>query len=1055
MIKHLFLLIFILSSSLAFSQTEISGTVTDQETKEPLIGANIVFEDTSTGTATDYDGKYTLTVPEGATKVVISYTGYQDKIITLDNRTNLDIELSSGTDIEEVIVIGYGVVEKRDVTGAVNSIKPVSKDVVQYDDFQGFLQGRATGVYVQSNGNELGAPNTIRIRGTNSLRGDNEPLYVVDGIIVNSATEDAADPLSGGSSFLSAQSGLNGINPQDIESIEVLKDASATAIYGSRGANGVILITTKQGKEGKAKFNYTMTTSVGQVTNLIDVLDGQEFVTYQNEAKALQGFAPSFYTYSDGSIAEFVESPEFMEAKADSLQRVTPVNWYDDIFQNSFNQNHRLTISKGNDKSNLYIAGGYKSARGIIPRSKADQVDFLLNFSQKINDRLTISPRISASINENFASKGTENLGGSNNSIIRQILLNAPLLDYSGDNDTGDDEFGVSDGPRAWVTDYDDVANEVRALASIKIDYKFSDIFTYRILAGGDYRTKERKLWYGTALSRGRIANGEAGLSELDRFRYNIDNTLMFKTQLNKKNKINGTVGFVIDGTEVEQSTFSSSNFTNQDLRANGINNGQVFQPRITEKVEEGLVSFLGRINYGLDNKYLFTLSFRADGTSKFVENNRFSFFPSAAFAWKIIKEDFMVDNNFWSEAKFRLGYGRTGSQAIRSYQTFSRFEETVNFLSTGGDGEALAVVPNNLANRDLIWETTEQINAGLDLGILNDRYTATLDVYYKKTSDLLQSLSIGPSAGFSTFTANQGQLINKGVELGISANILEGPFKWNIGGNISVNRNEIGELGLPPTQYGILNVSAFLGRQISGGTAFKAPANIFIEGQAAGLFYGYQTNGIIMGSGQLNNAPSVLGATPQLGDILYVDQNGDGMITSDDLTIIGDPNPDFTFGISSDFKYKNFSISLFINGVQGNEIANGNLAREDIALANVPANVRQEAYLGAWREGSTNATHPRLFYPLQGDFTDRMVEDGSFVRLTFVTLGYDLPLKGGKGISAVNLFVSGQNLLLFTNYRGFDPEVNSFSFDPGRQGLDWGSFPNQKTFVFGANVSF
>ncbi len=1054
-LKTYFLISFlILVSGIVFGQNIISGTISDAETGEPLIGASILVVGTSTGTVTDVNGKFELSLPENATAIEASYTGYQSAVFVLDGKSEVDIALQPGELLDEVIVIGYGVVQKSDITGAVESLKPSEQDVLQYNNFQEYLQGRIPGVYIQSNSTELMSPNTIRIRGSNSLRGDNEPLYVVDGIIINSATEDAADPLVGGNSYLSPQTGLTGINPQDIASIEVLKDASATAIYGSRGANGVILITTKSGKEGDAKFNYKVTGRVGQVTRLIDVLDTKDYVAYQNEYKTAQGQDPAFYTYADGSIAAFDTDEAYMLANASTIPRLEPINWYDDIFENSYAQNHRLSVNGGTKASDYYVAGGFSEATGNVPGTKATQGDFLIRYNQQLSDRFKISPRVSATYTKNQASKGTDNLGSSNTSLIRQIIQSAPLLGYT-ENNVAQDLEEALDGPRAWLTDYNDDAAEYRILGSITADYKISPIFTYRLLAGGDYRYKKRQIWYGTTVFRGSLSNGEAGISQLNRFRYNVDNTLLFDKKFDRNHRINGTLGFVIDHTSVEQNSFTAADFANQDLRYNGISFGQVFQPMAYDRYSEGILSFLGRINYNLKNRYLFTASFRRDGSSKFTDENKYSFFPSAAFAWKLINEPFLSSSNKISEAKLRIGYGRTGSQAIRPYQTFNRFGSTANLLSDGQGGGVTAIVPLNLANKDLIWETTDQFNVGLDFGFLNDRITGNIEVYHKQTRDLLQQLNIGPSVGFETIITNQGDLVNKGVELGLSTYLVNNDqFSWSVSGNVSVNRNQIKNLGLPLAQFGTATYSAYLGSGVSGGTVFKVPANIFIEGQPAALFWGYQTNGIINTQQQLDAAPSVQGVASQLGDVLYMDQNNDGNINDLDLTIIGDPNPDFIFGLGTDVSYKAFSLSLFLNGVQGNDIANGNLGREAFALGN-SNNIRNEAYFDAWRADNTNATYPRLGYPIQGDFTDRMVEDGSFVRLTFVSLTYNLPAGKIKGIDSGSIFISGHNLLLLTNYSGFDPEVNSFAFDPSRQGIDWGSFPNQKAVSFGLNINF
>jgi TonB-dependent starch-binding outer membrane protein SusC len=679
----------------------------------------------------------------------------------------------------------------------------------------------------------------------------------------------------------------------------------------------------------------------------------------------------------------------------------------------------------------------------------------ILRYTHKLTDRISVSPRISTTYLTNKASKSTENLGSSNTSIIRQVVEAVPLSGFLENNVDLESEIDeVVDGPRSWIKDYDDDTKEFRTLASLTTDIKLSKVFTYRVLGGVDYRNKDRKLWYGTSLSRGKLANGEAGISNLDRIRYNVDNTLMFDKEINKNHKINGTVGVIFDETRVEQSGATASNFVNKELRYNGISFGQTYTPAQFFENKETLLSYLGRANYTLMDKYLVTVSMRADGSSKFLGDNKWSYFPSAAVAWKIMNEPFMKKVKFLSDAKLRIGYGKTGNQAIQPYQTLTRFIGTGNLQSTG-TGSVAAVLPANLGNQGLKWETTSQVNFGLDFGIMADRFTGSVDVYQKKTSDLLQLLQIGPSAGFPFLLTNLGDLENKGIEMGLTTNVLEGKFKWKVTGNISFNRSKIVNLGVPEAPFGNGLRKAIIGQNVSGGTVFKVPANIFIEGEQPGLFWGLATNGIIQDQAALDASPTVQGIASQLGDIRYVDQNGDGNITDLDLTIIGDPNPDYNFGLGSEFSYKKLTLNLFFNGVQGIDIANGNKGRQDIPTGLPSNNIRTEAYTGAWRPGSTTATHPRIGYDIKGDFTDRMVEDGSFVRMSFVSLGYNLPRNIIKGIERANVFVTGHNLLLFTKYSGFDPEVNSFAFESTRRGIDWSSFPNQKSVSVGLNVEF
>lgn len=1051
--KHFYILLcLLLFSTGLFGQQTVKGTIMDNDGL-PLIGATILIKGSSRGTATDFEGKYELTAAATDT-LQMTYTGYEPVNELVGKRTVIDVVMTSDVELlDKVVVIGYGTVNKRDLTGSVGSLDPTLEEASQFTSVQSLIQGRIAGVTVSTNGGEPGSPLSIRIRGANSLRGDNEPLYVIDGIIVNSTTEDAADPLQGGSSFLAAQNGLTGLSPQDIESIEVLKDASATAIYGSRGANGVILITTKQGEKGKVKVTYNSFLRVGDAANLVNVLSPTEYVDYQNDARAALDFSPRFYTYADGSIAEFTESADFMEANADSIGRLQPINWFDDIFEPSVSQSHRLSVSGGTENGKFFLAGGYSTNRGLVPNAKVKTGDLLAKYDHQFSDKFKVSTRASVSLIGNQASKGTENLGSANASLIRQIALSAPLLGYSENNLLEDVEESL-DGPRAWLSDYNDDSNEFRSLFSVSADYKISDVFTYRLQFGGDYRKKERNVWYGLGLQRGLQSNGEAGESILTRLRYNVDNTLMFNKKIGRGQKISGTVGVVYDATNLDQETFTANDFPNPELGYDGLLEGRAFTPRLFDSRDEQLLSFLGRLNYSYKSRYLLTASFRSDGTSKFAPGNKYSFFPALAAAWRISNEKFLRNQNLISDAKLRIGYGLTGSQAIRPYQTLARYGPT-SALQSDADGNPIeANRPLNLANNSLRWETTAQVNAGLDIGFLNDRITATFDVYQKQTSDLLQQLNVGPSAGFSTITTNQGDLVNRGVEFAVSAAVLNGKFKWNISANIARNRNEIKNLGLPETQFGQERYSAFVGRQVSGGTFFKAPANIFIEGQPAGLFYGYATEGIVANAADLELAPDVQGIETVLGDVFYVDQNGDGNITEADLTIIGDPNPDFNYGVGMDFSYGAFSLNFLINGVEGNDIANGNLSRSGFARG-LNDNIRSETYLDAWTPENPDGAFPRLNYVNPGDFVDRFIEDGSFLRLSYVSLGYSLPAGTIKGISTAQLFLSGQNLFVLTDYSGFDPEVDSFFSDPLRRGVDWSSFPKLRSYTVGLTVGF
>jgi len=1053
--KQISILIFTLLFSLTvLSQKTVKGIVKDAD-GIPLMGATILVKGASVGATTDFDGKYTIKLPKKATTLLFSFISFATQEVVVGNKSILNIQLKPDAKaLEEVVVIGYGSVRKSDLTGSVTSIKPTATTAEQSKGVEDLIRGRAAGVQVSANGAEPGASVSIKIRGLSSLTSNSEPLYVVDGIIMDSATEDTEDPLGG---YVAPQAGISGVNSADIESVEILKDASATAIYGSRAANGVIIITTKKGIKGKAKFNFTTNTSIGNITRSIDVLKTNDYALYQNEMKAVLGQTPAYTINPDGSIYTTDDIPVSVKG----------IDWAKDTYRSSIIQKHRLSISGGGDSGDYYISMGMTSNQGTFPNSLAESMDFNLKINQKLTDKIKIGAKIATTYTELVASRGTDGIGGSNNSMVRQVILAAPIENLADNNQDNDDIDENLDGPRAWTTDYDDESQETRLLGAFNFDYKISKHFTYRLLFGGDYRAKERSFWYGTSLRRGQNSNGEAGISTLTRFRYNIDNTLMYRKSYNKNNRINATIGYLIDKTNIKTTRYSAADFADKSLRADGISFGATNTPLTIGSQFPTIVSFISRVNYTLFNRYLFTGTFRADGSSKFSKGNRWGYFPAFSFAWKAIEEPFLRDQDVISDLKLRLGYGQVGNQNISSYRTLTPFSKTEAALSNASGGNLVAVVPTNLANPDLKWETSIQYNTGLDFGLFNNRLTGSVDAYYKTSSDLLLNVAIGPTSGFNFITANQGNIENKGLEIALNGDLIKNEkFKWNLFGNISFNKNKIGELGIDPAAYGNLGeIVAFTGTQVSGGTYFKQPANIFIEGREAGLFYGLETNGIIRNNEELTNTDSgdplkYKGEDMRVGDVYFVDQNGDGNITDDDKTIIGNPNPDFTYGFGTSFEYNNLSLSLMFNGVYGNDIANGNLL-ETAYANNTAKNVRSVAYLDAF-DATTN---PNGAYPNVGvggygtdytkEFNDRIIEDGSFLRLSYISLGYNFPTNNLKNIDRLKLTFSGQNLWIWTDYTGFDPEVNSFAYDPTRTGIDWGSFPNQKTFTIGLNVAF
>jgi TonB-dependent starch-binding outer membrane protein SusC len=1001
----------------------VSGRVVD-ENGQALQGATVSIQGKNGGVTTDANGRFEIMVPNLKVTLLISYVGYSKQEVLLNGRTDLDVSLKSETSaMSNLVVVGYGTVRKKDITGAVSTVKFNEKEAAQITSVDKLLQGRAAGVEVNTGSAAPGGAVNVRIRGLSSISGGTEPLYVVDGVIVSTATQDNTNALkvgtNPGNSYQEAQNGLTAINPQDIESIEILKDASATAIYGSRGANGVVLITTKQGKAGKGIVAFSSSLEFARVSKKMPMLDGLEYANFRNQTRP----TGPFY----------------------NLTTIQPIDWQDDIFETGVSSNNRITLSGKNEKSNYYLAFGYLNNNGVIPTTGFKQGDLRFNFTQDVTSRLRIGSRTSLFYRRNSMTQSTEQLGSASQSIIRQILAKEPILDTVGSTVNIDE--GI-EGPRAWLKEYDDITKEFRVLQSLSLDYKLSNAFSVRTLGGGDIRYKDRRRWFGKDLSQGKLTNGQLGVSSLKSYAYNLEAMLLFN-KVNGRHRFNGTAGMTYDYSNVQNAYTVNEDFFTEDLRIYGMGTGAKVYPQFEDFTNASILSALARMVYSFNDKYIVTATGRYDGTSRFAEGNKWGFFPSLAVAWRASDEDFIKNLNIFSTLKPRFGYGLTGNQAINPYSTIARYKAA--YYSTGNGSTTVGAVPAVLANPNLTWESSAQANLGLDAGILADKVTFSVDIYHKKTKDLLQNFKIPISTGFTTIAANKGSIENKGLEFSLQAIVVDKKIKWNVGGNISFNRNKIVDIGQPEGQFGANTLKAFYGVNVAGGTEFASPANIFAEGYPVGMFYGFQTRGIYKPEDLARDPLKYYGVALQPGDIYFIDKNGDGNITDLDKDFIGNPNPKFVYGFTSSLSYKQLSLNIFMNGVYGNQIANGNVLKmENTSLG---TNITKSAYYDAWSSTNTGGTKPRLLY-VNKDFTDMIVEDGSYFRFAMVTLSYRLPVRA-SWLSALDVYVTGRNLLTISKYTGFDPEVNSFTYDPMRTGVDWSSYPNTRAVVFGLNATF
>ncbi len=1048
----LFIALFI--TNLSYAQQNVSGTVKD-DTGETIPGATILELNSSNGVVTDIDGNFSISVSGSEAVLRISFLGYETQEITVGARSVIDVILATDLqELEEVVVVGYGTVRKSDLTGAVSSVELSENEAREFSTVDQILQGRAAGVQVTQNAGSPGSGISVRIRGTNSLRGNNEPLYVVDGVIISSAGEDV-NPAGGvGNSGQEVQNGLNGLNPRDIESIEVLKDASATAIYGSRGANGVVLITTKKGLSGKRKINLFLNSGVRMMEDQrYDVLSGVDFARYQNEVQ----------TMNYNSARYSIEGDNVYPILSDGSLASTPAvlhDWQDEIYQMTEHYNFGGSVSGGDSDGSYYLSFGYTDQKGLVENSRFQSGDIRYNFDKKITEKLKVDARFSGFYsNLDFAESG--DLIGANQSSVRSILSNVPIT-----NDEME-EYGNylnTTTPLGWVEDFDDESVESRFLGSVTLTYDLPvKGLKYELRAGGNMRSKERRRFWGLNTFQGKAGNGALQISNLNTTSYQVNNLLRFNRSFNKKHRLNAVAGFTWDSRDSDTKIFAVEDFVTTALTTQQPLLGQLNStPLATGASDTRLISYLGRANYTFNNKYVLTSTLRVDGVSKFSEENRYGYFPSFSLAWRLVQESFIDNLNVFDDLKLRAGWGQIGNHGIRPYATLSNYASNTNVLYGNTDnGVDIPIFLQNIANPDLKWETTEQVNLGLDFAFFESKVTATVDVYSKLTKDLLQNVPIPLSSGFLNVQVNRGEIENKGIEASLNAILLGNKdFTLSIGGNIAFNKTKLKNLGLPPSSILVdgsyQQLPFYEGNNVSRGNIFKYAPNVFIEGQESSLFYGFETNGIY----QVNN-PLPGGGIARIydplddnppefwaGDYRIIDQNGDGVIDLQDRTIIGNPNPDFVYGINLDFSYKNLSLRILANGVYGNDIANGNLLQLNTPEGISYSNITTTAYNNAWRPERTSNTTPRIGYNTNGSIAmpDWIIEDGSFLRISNINLGYQF--------DKVNIYVSAQNLFTFTGYSGYNPEVTSFLYDGLRNGVDWNGQPNARKFLIGLNFN-
>ena len=1028
-------LFLLLLGNQSMAQVEVKGVVTDDSTGEPLIGATILVKDTSKGTITDLDGEFSITVDDENDLLVISYAGF--KKIEVKVQPNMQISLKEDIDLlDEFVVIGYGSQRRSDLTGSLTGVKNETLMESRNTDLFSAMQGRMSGVQISTDSGQPGAGMNIIVRGQTSINGSSSPLFVIDGVQIDVNFDEVA---STGSSQARVNP-LTGINPADIESIEVLKDASATAIYGSRGANGVVLITTKAGSSGRTVVSYSLDASVSETIRRMPVLSPDDYLVYQEQRGNSQ-----FLNEDTNRDGNFNTPRDFSQLRS--------FDWQDEALRAGVTMQHQFGVRGGNKTSNYSIGIGVLNQEGLVVNNDYSQYNMRLRLNTNVSEKLSFGFSSNASYS---VLSGVANNGGPNSftGITQQLLLANPW------NILTDDVDLVSDGyisPLTLIQKSDKSTNILRLSSSVNMKYQFTENLKYTGVLGTNVSQSKVKEYYGSETSWGRLPNGLARLKEVSTYSYNHSSQLHYNKSIGKNHKIDAMAAFEVFHYNFEDFANTVSGFEDETTGVNNITKGAAVTSYSTQRYNNNRLSYLSRVNYTLFDKYLITASIRADGSDKFGADNRWGYFPSAAFGWRISDESFMQDIRSVSNLKLRLSYGATGNERIPPYTYLAQLDPV---FYASNDAMIFGLAPGSLPNPNLKWEVTNQFNAGIDIGLFEGRLNFSADVYQKITTDLLLNAPIPAQSGFTAQWQNIGRIDNYGLELEVSSvNYDKNNFSWRTDFNISFNRNLIKDLGS----------ADFI--PITTGGDFQSNIGRAAVGQPIGTMFGFVFDGIYQiedFAWQNNSDPSiphgsrnyvlrddlpVYSGNPQPGRMKYADINGDGVINDDDRQIIGQSNPKHFGGINNTFSYKNFELSVFFQWSYGNDLFNASKVR--LNGGEPWANVLQDYFDNHW-----TPENPINQYPAHGAIDRQIsssyyVEDGSYLRLKTLSFGYTLPRATAKkiGMAGLKVNVIGNNLFTWTNYTGWDPEVN-FN-NPLLAGLDRIPYPRAKTFTLSLNATF
>lgn len=972
-----------ISEKIQQQKKTITGKIIDNNGKA-IIGANIVEVGTTNGTVTNIDGYFSLQVEENS-ELIISYIGYLPQKISVSGKTEFSIVMQEDLqDLEELVVIGYGSMKKSDLTGSVASVKGDLLNSIAKVNIQSALQGRVAGVQINQSSGMPGSTMQIRIRGANSIMGGNDPLYIIDGFPSSPAV----------------------LNVADVESIEVLKDASASAIYGSQAANGVILITTKQAKQGKMTVEYNGSFGLASLIKKLDLMDASEYLQFMNEQQLIVT-GNNYY------------SPEQIAAAGKGT------DWQDLLFRTAKVNNHSINISGGNEMMQALLSFSLYDQEGILPANEIKKYSMRANLNMKLSEKLKISGNMSYMYSDwdRNDSSGTNRLA----SVIGSILgAPATIKPY---NEDGSYSLMTTDflsgglNPVAYINEVTRKQLDYRFSAYGTIDYKPIKDLTLQI-SGNAAVSDGRNENYTTTKFPG--SEGAASLSFPQTVSLNNTNTLTYDKYFGTDHHLTAMTGMTYDQSVSKRASMSAERFQSDTGGVFNIGSGSQQNVPSSGYSKWTMISFLGRLNYSYQSKYLATFNMRADGSSRYSKGGKWGYFPSGALAWRMSEENFMKNLSFITSWKWRLGYGITGNTAISPYQTLDLITSGTIVL----DKDLVTYYRmSDTYQSDLKWETTRQLNLGVDFALFNNRLRVTADYYSKKTHDLLNKMEMPRSSGFTTSTQNIGKMENKGIEFQVDGDVLKGPLEWSIGANASFNRNKVTELYQGADMYGATQDIVIM----------KDIVHLIRVGEPIGVFYGYVEDGY-----------------DNEGNIVYKDLDSDGSITALDRQIIGSPYPNCILGFNSTWKWKNLQLSCFLYASLGNDIYSLSMAAltHDYQWG---ISTMSEVLYDHWTPENPTAKYPNITAAASGNLrmSDRFVYDGSYVRMKNLELAYNLPTKN-TGLLNAQVYVSGQNLFTITKYPFWDVEVNARGGSSSvEQGIDAYNYPGNKSYTLGVRITF